>query len=306
MSGLHHSVLTAFGISGAVKEKGYYKTSTKIIRKTKDMREQIMAKHQVFEHCKGYPWLERYHLSKSGQPYAYANGEHYIMTDLIRYREADFSDSDEFLKIVGSVAQWHRCARNIELSAPLQRGRKPSPLTDTFQKQIELMDSVLKRIRKQSGKYSDFDVLFIKSCPEYRERISKAHTMLTSTGYESRFQTANDRNHICHGGLKEDCIRVSGDLVYITNLESAVVDYQLNDLCALIRRREKLNLMLDRERIIEAYCRVLPIDPEEEIILEAMLLYPQAFVKLVSEYYQKKRTWTPVAMANKMQEVLNV
>ena len=303
MSVLHHSLAKAFGISSVVREKGYYKTidGMYMIRKTRD--PQIPARHQITEHCiqAGYPWMERYYLSQSGQPFVFMDGDYYIMTDLVRFAEADFSNADEFLKIVGSLAHWHSCARGSDTDMPLQASRPSTPLTETMKSQLEALDAIRKKVAKYS-KWSDFDVLFLKNYPEYKERITKALKLLESTGYIKRFNKARQMNHICHNGLKEEIFRISCDAVYITKLDFATVDYQLADLCGLIRRKK--NYDIDNNRILDVYSKVNPLDPEEEVILEAMLLYPQAFVKIVREYYQKKRSWTPVAMANKMREVL--
>jgi len=311
MSSLPYAVIAAFGLSGILREKGYYKTSdnTRIIRKTKDGPKQILARHQIAEHCylAGYPWIDRYHLSQNGQPYVFTGGEYYVMTDLIEHREVNFSDPQEFLQIVKSIAHWHSCARNISFNtdADLYKNRPPIPFTETLQFQKQALDTIRKRIRKQS-QLSDFDVLFVKHYPDYRARIQRAQQLLKSTNYLKRSQKARQLNYICHGGLKEDCLHIHNDHIYITKLDQASVDYQLNDLCALIRRREKKRNDLEHNQIFEVYNSVIPLESEEEIILEAMLLYPAAFIKIVTEYYQKKRTWTPVAMANKIQEILDI
>ena len=308
MSGLHHSVPMAFGVKSVFKEKGYYKTAdgTKMIRKTKDTRDQITARYQIIEHCinAGYPWVDKYYLAQSGQPYVFSEGEYYIMTDLIKHKEADFADPAEFLQITQSTAQWHQAARGVSLTAPLQKGRPPALLTETIQTQGEAMDVIYKRIRKQS-KWSDFDVLFLKNYHTYRNRIQESLKILQNTGYLQYCEHARKHQHITHGALKESCIRISADQVYITKHEQAAIDYQLTDLCALVRRREKTHTDLDRSQIIEAYSQILPLQPDEAVILEAMLLYPQAFIKLTTEYYRKKRTWTPGAMISKMEEILS-
>ena len=305
MSGLHHSVTRAFGVADIVREKGYYKTAdnTKMIRKTKDSKEQILARHQITEHCvgAGYLWMDRYHMSLHGLPYVFSEGNHYIMTDLIRHREANFSSDEEFLKVVESLAHWHSCARGVPFSTPLHSCN--IPLTEIFKVQIKSLDSIRKKIRK-SPKWSDFDVCTLKNYPEYRERMRQALQLLEGTGYLRRFNKAKEKNHICHSSLKEENLHISSDDIYITKLDAAMVNYQLNDLCGLIRRREKKHKDLSHSRILEVYSGILPLETEEEVILEAMLLYPFAFIKLVMEYYQKKRSWTPVAMTNKMKEIL--
>ena len=307
MGGLHHSVAIAFGESGTIREKGYYKTTDgkRVIRKTKDGHRHILALHEIKRHCKeaGYPWMDQNYLAKNGQPYALIDSEHYVMTDLIHYREADFADPMEFLKVVEATAYWHKAARNIKFSKEAALYDSAGPLTEIIQEQKEHFENIRKRIRKQS-KMSDFDVVFLKHYPEYQERITKAQKLLEGTGYLKLFSEAKRKNHICHNNLKEDCLRVYGDWVYITRLEQATVDYQLTDLSNLIHRREKEHKDLKRSEIVEAYNKVLPLERDDEVILEAMLLYPSAFIKIVNEYYQKKRSWTPASMMNKLREAL--
>ena len=307
MGGLHHSVAIAFNVSGTIREKGYYKTTDgkRVIRKTKDGHRHIRALHEIKNHCKeaGYPWMDQNHLAKNGQPYVLSDKEHYVMTDLIHYREANFADPMEFLKIVEATACRHKAARNIKFSKEAALYVSASPLTEIIQEQKEHFETIRKRIRKQS-KLSDFDVIFVKHYPEYQERILKAQKLLESTGYLKLFREAKEKNHICHNSLKEDCLRIYGDWVYITRLEQATADYQLVDLSNLIRRREKEHKDLKRDKIVEAYSKILFLEREEEIILEAMLLYPSAFIKIVNEYYQKKRSWTPAYMTNKLREAL--
>jgi len=312
MGGLHHSVTAAFAVSGSViKEKGYFvikdktRSGKKMIRRTKDTSEQISARHQILEHCHkaGYPWLDKYYLSNNGQPYVSHDGDNYIMTDLLNYPETDFADQQGFLKLVEALARWHSCARGIKLGSALNKGRPPAPLSESFTSQEEFLTSLRKRVSKQS-KWSDFDVLFLKNFAEYKNRMQKAQNLLNSTNYLTRWQKAAKQSHICHGGLKEDTMLVFEDKFYLTKFDQASIGYQLNDLCDLIRRREKGHGKQDCSLILEAYSNVLPLEADEELIAEAMLLYPFAFIKIVKEYYQKKRSWTPVAMTNKMLEVL--
>jgi len=322
MGGLHNSITNAFGVQKVFREKGNYKNSdsTLLIRKTKD--SQIPARYQLCRHCSkaGYPWLESYHLSRDGKPYVLYEGEYYVMTDLIGHPEADFNNEAEFLQTVTALASFHKVARGIEI------GEKIPPLTEEMRIQGAKIDGIRKRIRKHN-KLSDFDLMFVKNYSDYRDRIKRACQLLENTGYFKREANAFKQGHICHGALKENCLRVYGHDIYICKFESAYRGYQLRDLAELIRRREKkligkaeefeeaagdetekgIKLIkngINLSRICETYSQVLPLDPEEEVILGAMLLYPAAFVKISLEYYQKKRSWTPVSMANKMQEIL--
>jgi spore coat protein I len=226
--------MSAFGVQKVFREKGNFRNadSTLLIRKTKD--SQISSRYQLCQHCSksGYPWLESYYLSRSGKPYVIYEGEYYVMTDLFRHTEADFSDKPEFLRSVSALAGFHKAARGIEID-----GKVP-PLTEEFQIQGIKIDNIRKRIRKQK-KLSDFDLMFVKNYSDYRDRIKRAENILESTSYLKREAEAVKRGHICHGALKENCLRVHGNDVYICKFESAHKGYQLRDLADLIRRREK-------------------------------------------------------------------
>ena len=312
MSSLQHLVAMSFGVSGIVRERGSYKTTdgTREIFKTKDVQGQILARHQIIEHCKkaGFPWMDHYYLTRQGYPCVFADGDNYVMTNRLQCRDTDFSDAAEFLQVIQTIAHWHRSARDVAFKdgAELSLSKNATPLTEIFRAKCEALDVIHKRIRRQS-RWSDFDVLFLKNFSGYRERIRKALLMLEGTGYLKRWQNARQMGHICHGRPKEDCLRIcekSGE-VYITKLDDAAVDYQLTDLWAIIRRKEKADGPTDRSLIARAYSEIIPLEPEEEIILEAMLTYPLAFVKIVTEYYRKKRTWTPVSLSNKISEILS-
>ena len=300
MGGLHNSITNAFGVQKVLRDKGNYINSdgTLLIRKTRDM--QISARYQLCRHCSkaGYPWLESYHLSRDGKPYVLHEGEYYVMTDLIKHPEADFSSEDEFLRAVTALASFHKAARGLEI------GDKIPPFTDELRIQGAKIDDIRKRIRKLK-KLSDFDLMYVKNYSDFRDRIKRASQLLESTGYLKREANAFKQGHICHGALKENCLRVNGHDIYMCKFENSYRGYQLKDLAELVRRREKKVANVDIGLVCETYSQVLPLDPEEEVILGAMLLYPVAFVKICSEYYQKKRSWTPVSMANKMQEIIS-
>ena len=308
MAGLHHSIISAFAVNKVLREKGQYKTTdgTRLIRKTKDQREQILARYQIINHCikSGFSFLDNYHLSLDGQPYVVYENDCYIMTDIILYPEADFTADEDFFRTVTALASFHKAARGLSFNsdAILHKGRPALPLTDLMKEQLKALDINRKRLRKQS-KMSDFDVLFVKHFSDYRERIKRALLLLESTGYSKHLAKAKQNNHICHGAIKEDCVKMSDELVYITNLDNVSVGYQLSDLCNLISRRER-RAPVSTAKVVEIYSQILPLEPEEEVILEAMLLYPSAFIKICTEYYQKKRSWTPIAMINKMQEIV--
>ena len=329
MGELSAQVLKGFDVSAKkiVKEKAYYICDTadglRMIRSTADTAEHIIFQHTIKEHVSeaGYPRTDRFYLcALTGLPYVLSGDERYVMTDFWDYREADFTNPDEFLLIVESVAHWHTCARHINFPAtpssddllptfPIGNQSGISSSVDFFRKQGSALNTVKKKVSKQA-RLSDFDVMFIKNANSYAQQISDAAALLETTGYAACQERAQQENYICHNTLKEESLRVNDHDIYITQYADASIDYQLNDLCGLIRRygqheNDPAVAGASIHQVLAVYNRIIPITQEEIKILYALLLYPYNFIKIVTQYYNKKRTWTPSAIINRMQAVVD-
>jgi Ser/Thr protein kinase RdoA (MazF antagonist) len=78
-------------------------------------------------------------------------------------------------------------------------------------------------------------------------------------------------------------------------------------LAALIRRyfgRAGLHAV-QASRVIDAADKVEPLTKGDLKILYALLAFPWQFMKTASQYYSKKRSWTPNAIINRMQTVIS-
>ena len=311
-AGLHNAVVNGFGILGKVgREKGCYKVAEgkKWVRKTGDPAAVLWARLQAKTHCaaQGYPWLEQTYTAKDGAPYVFADGAYFEMTDRFLLPEVDLTDQSQFLHAAEALAHWHKACQAVAFTAGAVPRQQPKDLTKQSRSDADALQRIRKRLRKCSG-LSEFDVLFIKHYDFYAARIQQAGEIFTDTQYEARRQAACARGQLVHGALKEDCMLVEAaqNAVYITKWDNIRHDHPITDLCALFRRRQKKAAPSAEAQAeaLAAYQAVVPLNADEVSALTAMLLYPAPFVAIVAEYYQKKRSWTPIALINKMEEVL--
>lgn len=309
MNELNASVLKGFGLRAGriVKEKAYYICDTpnglRMIHKTPEDGDRIRFQHAIKEHAAqtGYPWVDRYCIAESGLPYTTVAGENYVMTAYFERKEPDFASWPDFARVLEAVARWHRAVRNVAFGEQTKIFMQTTPLTEVFAKQGAELASIRKRVTRQA-RLSDFDVLFIKNAGYYTRQVKNALHDLEHTDYAVWCAQAASQRHICHNALKEESLPASGDQVYVTQYTDACVDMQLNDLCGLIRRyaqRAGVNAA-PPSAVLEAYDRIEPISSEGVAILHALLQYPYHFIKIVTQYYSKKRTWTPNAITNRM------
>jgi spore coat protein I len=311
MGDLHAGIIKNFGIKPGKqkKEKSYFiydqPEGTQKLYKTNATPERIQFEHSIKEHLiqAGFPWVDRYNLSVTGQPYVQSGGENYVMTPYIRGRDTDFENWADFSRVLETTAGFHRCARGVSLPFPHNAG---IPLTEYYQRQFADLSSTAKRVRRQP-RLSDFDVLFIKNLPFYTEQIKNAIHCLHQSDYLSRRETALSQGHICHNALKEETVYVclkSGEpaQTFITDFTEASFRHCSADLAGLILRHVKRTASpAPLSEIIAVYSETNALTRGDLAALRAELTFPDAYIKLCRKYYAKKRTWIPGAFLGRME-----
>ncbi len=308
---INTGVFGAFGLNvkKTVREKTYFicETSDGLLKaaKTAEPAERIELMHSVKEHIAGtgYPCVDRYRVTPAGLPYAQLGGETWTVCEFMRGREADFESWDDMRRIIGSVRRWHQCARGVAAGSGLAAAQ---PLNELFCKKAAELAGTAKRVRRQT-RLSDFDVLFIKNIAYYTEQINKAAALLDESGYAAQYGLALAGGHVCHHALKEESLELCDCGVFITHYEEAAFDTQLADLAALIRRYvgRAGSRAVHAGGILEEADKAGPLPDGSAKVLHAFLTFPWQFMKIASQYYSKKRTWTPNAIINRMQTVIS-
>jgi CotS family spore coat protein len=287
-----------------IKEKASYICVTdkggKIIKKSFYSAESLMFQHAVTEHIreKGYAYAVKFDLSASGLPYVAFNGDLYTMTDyFLDCAEADFSDAETFARIIENMASMHKAAEGFGGKAP-----ETANVLEKFRKGRVEMLSIKKKIGGQK-RLSDIDVIFLKNYGFYIDKIEKAIYMLE--GIDFGQLTENAEGMICHGALKEENVFTDGKRVYFYNFSRAFGGSGVFDFCDVTRRHAKRPRpdsvpVGEAMKLYEAANGTIDTN-----IVYPLLLYPEKFIRICEQYYRKKRTWTPSAMANRMETAVN-
>jgi len=309
MEKLSQVVLDAFGIQTRCikKEKGYFLCSTESglvkVHTTSESFEAIRLQHAIKEHLaeRGFFQTGRFRLTKTGQPYILIGREAYVATNLPpKQPETNFENEDEVIQVFQSLAHFHIAASNMpEINIPVAL-----PLQEIYTRQLAELTQAGKQARRGS-RMSDFDVAFIKHAPHATKSIEYAINQIASTNYIPLYKNATNIKSLCHNALKEENLLVAANTTYIVNFTQATIDLQLNDLATLIRRyAHRSSKCIPANRLIDTYSDIFPLPQDAHHILHAQLIFPWAFMKLVSQYYSKKRNWTPNGLINRMDTTL--
>ncbi|MCL2048034.1 MAG: hypothetical protein FWG87_04835 [Defluviitaleaceae bacterium] len=302
MSDLAKALPAYFGLSGvtAVKERGSYLLNSAKIHKSNSTPKEIYARCNLSQQLEkaGQPLADAIIPTPEGEPFVSLGCEIYVMTKHLAGREPSLDSLSDMKMALEALASFHKTARNLENPPEVC-----PPLTEIFAK--ESLAPIVKQLNRRP-RLTDFDVLILKHADFYMKQAKTAEQILTSTDYDNLYQEAVTNGHICHSSLKEESFSIHDEICYITRLNDARVNLQLEDIAAILRRyARKSSRAIPAKQFLEIYDNVLPLPASAEKIIYAQLLFPWSFLKIVSQYYSKKRNFIPAAINSRMDAVLD-
>jgi len=307
MERLSTAVLDAFGIHSRSikKEKGHFKVNTAsgLVRLhiTNESAEAIRTQHAIKEHlaAQGFPTTDRYLVAKSGHPYILMGRDTYIAATYPNsHQETNFDNEPEVIASFETLANFHKAASYLTSEKISISAQQP----DHYLRQQQELVQAGKQARR-GPRMSDFDVAFITHAPQISAVIEEATEQLAKTNYTKMHAQAVARGSLCHNAMKEE--NFDGNGTYLVNFSQATIDLQLTDLAALLRRyAQRSSKSIPANRLVEVYDAINPLPHQAIEILYAQLIFPWAFMKLVSQFYSKKRNWTPIGLISRMETML--
>jgi len=256
--------------------------------------EGISFQHEVKEHLlnQDFGTLDSFFSSvQTDAPYHKAGDDVFTASKHFDHPKANFSRADELLAVVENLAKMHKTLLGANFTKSPFR-RFDGLFSDTAAVQ---MAGLKKKIMK-AGKFSDFDMLFLKGFSMFEKNMDVASVIdLRALG--------NNNNNVCHNLLKQENIFM-GDAPIFTNFVMAGFGHPVQDLVYVVKRYLKAGHMgdLSLSRIFDAYNKHNPL---EGVSLEgfcALLQYPDKFIKLSKDYYSKKRNFAPITYLARMEE----
>lgn len=250
----------------------------------------------------GFRHIDRYYYSPDGFPYVVYGGSTYVMTDWFGGDEADFSSRDGIIDIVKASAQMHKSSIDFKADGSQLYC---TDILENFEKSYKRLVSIKKIVDKQK-KYSDFDIKFIKSYEQSRAAAQEALEIIGRSPVKQLKAEAREHGLFCHNSLKEENI-LMGKQPYIINFEDLSFDHFIFDLGELIERYIRKNdsgELHPINKILDTYMGINSFAEEYISVLYAYLRFPMRYIKVCSDFYQKKRSWTPNAALQRFDRLI--
>ncbi len=271
------------------------------LKKARDRMNSIRYAHDVKEclYRNGFTVLSRFYNTMEGQPCFVKDGTIYVLEELLPNASMEEDGEEAFVRGAQTLGRMHFCAKGLESNfAQWDTERLPAQFT---KRRIELA-KIKRRIQRQGG-YDAIDLLVLEHYDTYMEQTMQAETLLQQAEYPKLIERFRKEGTFCHHSYKGENLRVGdGGRLFVGGFEGCSSDTPLLDLAAYLKRYMKKTAggKAGVFQMLEAYQKNNPLRENEKILLQALAIYPEKFLRLTNEYYNKRRACVSPAMQERL------
>ena len=268
------------------------------LKKARSRREDLLFAHEV-KTClyrNGFSALSLFYTAQDGQPFFAWDGNLYLLENPMPTKGLEEDNPGDFVAGAALMGQMHRAAAGF----PAQEGQEERPAL--WQRRYREFVKIRRHMERQ-GKYSPLDLLVMRHYSTFAPRAQEALKALENGGYQDIAHGQKQAGTFCHNQFKGSnlCRKEDGSL-WVGGFEQCTGDIFAVDLAAYLRRfwrkvpdeREKL------AEVLAAYEGERPMAEAERKLLVPLTAFPEKFLRLVHESYNRRRVCVSPAMEERL------
>ncbi len=278
----------------------------KTVRRIPFSYERLKFVHGAKEHlaANGFPCIDSYIPTISGDPGFCHNNSLYALTDFIEGRESSFDSDADLAMAAAALAELHNASAGYVAPDDCKVQNELGKLPVYFSKRLD----DIRKLRKQAKKgRSRFDQLFIQYADHFISTGETASKELADSAYEKLVTRAQEEKSFCHHDYTHHNILMDGGQVTIINFDYCCYELGVYDVANLIRRKmRKCDWDISKTGlIIQSYSSVAPLSREELEVMKIILQFPQKLWRVVNRYYNSRRSWSEKSYVSRLMEVID-
>lgn len=274
------------------------------LKKARDTMPHIRFAHDVKERLyeNGFSHIARFRESLEGNPFFRWNDTTYVLEGVLPTNVLADGELTGYIRGAKTMAMMHKSAHGLQSTYGLWDTEK---LPKQFAKRHGELGKIKHRIQK-SGKKDSIDMQVLQVYQTYMERVEGAISHLEQGGYSDHMEGAKNHGTFCHKSFKGSNLREQNEVIFVGGFEHATADLGLLDLASYLKRYMKKaeGTQAGVAEILESYNKVMDISDGEMLLLRAFIMYPEKFLRLLNEFYNRRKTCISPAMEHRMEEVI--
>lgn len=266
---------------------------------------QFMYEFQEVLRKEGF-YVDNLLHNKEGQLFIYDDDKKYIMKNWVDGREIYFNDKEEVLVASRLLAKMHSVNLSTLKNSAFDKYDKTKSLVDILIRHNNELIRMRNNIKKM-GKWSEFDLLFLKSFEEYYCEAKKAVNLICKI-YDTILRRYSRNKVITHGQYNHhNLIFNENKNLHILNFEYASYNLPVMDLYSMLRKTLEKNdwdVKLGIEAI-EEYSKIYHLTKEECKLIVYLFIYPEKFWKISNYYFNLNKAWKPKQTLVKLKRLVS-
>ncbi len=267
------------------------------LKKARTNKQKILFAHTI-KRClyrNGFSTLCLFHTAQDGNPFFVWDGTCYTLEDVMPGKALDTETAQDWQDGACLMGKMHIAAKGFAITEDLAQADQ---LPSLWNKRITELIKIKKRIEKQ-GKYSSLDLVVLQYFAPFYEQAKRAITALQAEGYPAFYQAEQKNGVFCHNQLKgSNFYRHPDHSLWIGGFEHCSADTFLLDVVYYIKRlwRKTDGDQKLTAQVLATYEQEKPMTETEHRLLLPLTTYPEKFLQLVHENYNKRRVCVSPAM----------
>lgn len=263
------------------------------------LRLAFDVKERLYQN--GFQNISRCYPTLTGEPFYRYDGAIYILEDVLPQEPLPEDNTESFLRGAEVLGEMHHAARGLKSpAAQWDEDRLPR----LYAKRRGELARLRRRKERHSG-YDEIDLLLLRYYAPYMERAAEAEALLRQGDYAAAVRRTAKEGGFCHNAYKGEALRPEADgRLFIGNFDRCMAELPLADLAAYIRRycKKTEGDAAGLFAMLERYNKHCPLSAGDGILLQGMLVYPEKFLRLIHEYYNRRRVCVSPAMRERLAE----
>ena len=247
----------------------------------------------------GFGNISRFYRALDGEPFYRHDGILYTLEDVMPAEALPEDHTEDFVRGAETLGRMHQAAAGLcNDAARWDRERLPH----LYAKRRSELAKIRRRNDKR-GNYDAIDLLLIRNYDRFMGQVREAEELLQKGGYREAVDRAAKEGAFCHNAYKGEALRVSekGE-IFVGSFDKCGSELPLADLAAYLRRyfKKTEGSAAGVAAMLESYGKHCPLSAADLTILRGMLVYPEKFLRLVNEYYNRRRACVSPAMQERL------
>ena len=281
----------------------YTDKGVKILKRVKEEESKILFSVSAYNHLKsrGFHNVSCINAALSGRYIVDYKGERYMLQDYAKGKPFVADTNEKAALGAVCLAKLHEAACGFVPMAGTRARVDWGKWMEKF-KSYTINIRMYKRIAEEKAEKTKFDKLFLSCADEYYERMNKAYLILKNYGYLEKVRQSMKYNQLIHRQYRKHSLILTDDQkLFVTNMDECSYDIAEVDIAAYFESFSGKNKVDLVKAALTAYLQTTCLDRNSVKIMQAFLIEPKRFYKVVERYYGKKKNYTESELVLKLE-----